>query len=65
MDYPVVKIKDNGLKMWWSGDKRVEPYMYEVNKAINNSGIKGQDRITVYNKCYEAVYNAIIERSGK
>lgn len=52
-------------KMWWSGDSRVEPFMGEVNNALNRSGLEGQKRTDVYNRAYEAVYAAIIKYDGK
>lgn len=58
----VIEIK-NPAKMWWVGDPRVEPYMENVNKALDRHfGSKyphNRERIDIYNRCYEAVYKAI------
>lgn len=61
----VVKIKEDGPKAWWSGDERVEPYMHEIANALDSCGIKNQDRTTIYNKCYEAVYSVIVDKDNK
>lgn len=58
INYPKVEIK-NPSKSWWSGDERVEPFMGNITKALDRSGLKGQKRTDVYNRAYEAVYNAI------
>lgn len=55
--YQFVKIK-NPPKMWWSGDPRVEKYMTPVNDALNKY-LEGSQKTECYNRCYEAVYNAI------
>jgi hypothetical protein len=54
----VIEIK--GLKMWWAGDDRVEKYMPPVAEAIQRHLDWPSDEYTdIYNRCYEAVYNAI------
>jgi|GEM_PF-5697585 len=56
-----VEIK-NPIKSWWSGDQRVEPYMYEVSKTINKyigKELTKEGRVDIYNRAYEAVYHAI------
>lgn len=55
---PLVEIK-NPPKMWWAGDYRVEPFMKPVTDALDRSGLQGQARTDIYNRAYEAVYNAI------
>ena len=52
-------IIDQSIKSWWSGDSRVEKYMEPVSKAILRHIPKGQAYTDIYNKSYEAVYNAI------
>jgi hypothetical protein len=46
-------------RLWWAGDNRVEPYMIEVNNALDRAGLIGQPRTDIYNRAYEAVYKAI------
>ena len=58
------EIKDPP-KSWWSGDSRVEPFMHELNEAIKRAGLNGSAKTDVYNRAYEAVYNAIIKYDGK
>ena len=65
MDNPVVVLKDNGLKSWWCGDIRVEKYMPEIDRALDRSGLKGQQRTDVYNRAYEAIYKAICDYDNK
>ena len=50
-----------GFKSWWAGDPRVEPYMIKVGQALDRSGLTGDARTDVYNRAYEAVYQAIID----
>lgn len=54
----VIEIKDP-IKSWWSGDSRVEPYMPEINQALDRNKITGDARTDIYNRAYEAVYAAI------
>ena len=54
----MIEIK-NPTKMWWGGDKRVEPFMGRVSQALDRSGLEGEKRTDVYNRAYEAVYEAI------
>ena len=51
----------NPMPMWWSGDPRVEPFMREVDKALDRSGkkLENNERTDIYNRAYEAVYAAI------
>jgi len=49
----------NPPKSWWSGDERVEPFMYNVNTALNRVGLTGAKHTDVYNRAYEAVHKAI------
>jgi hypothetical protein len=50
---------DKPLKKWWAGDPRVEKYMGPVDEAISRHLEKGPARTDIYNRAYEAVYNAI------
>ena len=58
MKGPVIKI-DKPPKHWWSGDQRVEKYMPKIDSALDRSGLKGQKRIDVYNRAYEAIYQVM------
>lgn len=60
----VIQIKDP-IKTWWSGDSRVEPYMHELAKVLDEENIVGPTRTNIYNRAYEAVYKAIIDRDKK
>lgn len=66
-DQEVHVIKDTGLKTWWEGDKRVEPFMKPVREALDRQGLTGPSRTDIYNRAYEAVYNAIViyDKGGK
>jgi len=55
---PVIEI-ENPCKSWWAGDKRVEPYMKKVSDALDRHLDRGQSRTDIYNRSYEAVYEAI------
>ena len=57
------RVIKNPARSWWSGDSRVEPYMKNVNESLNRSGLVGSERTDVYNRAYEAVYNAIKDYS--
>jgi len=60
MHYPKVLLKDNiDVKSWWSGDKRVEPYMSKIQQALDRSKLKGGEQTDIYNRCYEAIHSAI------
>jgi hypothetical protein len=59
------KIIDNPPKMWWSGDKRVEPYMPKINEALERNGLTGDAKTDCYNRAYEAVYKAIIDATAE
>ena len=56
----------NPPKTWWAGDERVEKYMPPVIKAIKRH-IKwpSAEFTDIYNRAYEAVYQAIKEYEGK
>lgn len=59
-DEPIV-IKDP-IKPWWPGDPRVEKYMPPVREAImRHLPWPGDAYVDIYNRAYEAVYNAIKE----
>ena len=49
--------------MWWEGDPRVQPYMGDVAKAIERHIPGGCTDI--YNRAYEAVYNALCDHATK
>ena len=56
----------NPFKMWWSGDKRVEPFMNEITDTIKKYHKWPSSEFTdIYNRAYEAVYNAIKEYSAQ
>jgi hypothetical protein len=49
-------------KSWWAGDKRVEKYMPPIAEAIKRHLKWPSDEFTdIYNRAYEAVYQAIKE----
>lgn len=52
-------------KSWWPGDSRAEKYMYKVGIALDRQGITGEARTDIYNRSYEAVYEAIIDLEKK
>ena len=59
---PPVTIIENPPKSWWAGDSRVEKYMGPVTDAIKRHLKWPSDEYTdIYNRAYEAVYNAIID----
>lgn len=52
------------MKSWWAGDYRVEKYMSKVRVAIERH-VKDSDAATdIYNRAYEAVYDAIKEHDN-
>ena len=51
--------KINFYPTWWSGDPRVEPFMSKVREAIDRNNIQQPARTDIYNRAYEAVYDAI------
>ena len=62
-----LKISDNAPKAWWKGDSRVEQFMPRIEKAIKRH-IPDSDKeafIDIYNRAYEAIYEAIIKYSTK
>lgn len=62
MQYPKVKLKSSiDVKQWWSGDKRVEPFMSKVAAELDKTGLPPGTKTSIYNRCYEAVYEAIRE----
>lgn len=52
-------IVSQPIKSWWAGDSRVEPYMAKVSEALERRNITGEARTDIYNRAYEAVYQAI------
>ncbi len=46
-------------KSWWSGDPRVEKYMPKVRITINKYVQDRAAQTDIYNRAYEAVYDAI------
>lgn len=47
-------------KGWWSGDRRVEPFMGPIDQAIKDAGIDGTPHgVTIYNRAYEQILKAI------
>jgi len=54
-------VSEVSIKPWWPGDVRVEKYMKRVRDALERSGksLADQERIDIYNRSYEAVYEAI------
>jgi hypothetical protein len=49
------------VKSWWAGDQRVEGYMPKVRAAIERH-VEDRDAVTdIYNRAYEAVYQAIVD----
>ena len=54
----IVEEKDM-MKSWWSGDPRVEPYMEKVSARIDFHVKDPDARTDIYNRAYEAVYQAI------
>ena len=54
------------MKSWWAGDKRVEQYMAPVKDAITRHLKERTPEWTdVYNRAYEAVYQAIKDQEPK
>jgi hypothetical protein len=49
----------NPIKMWWPGDKSVEPFMPPVAEAISRHLPSGDAWTDIYNRAYEAVYSAL------
>lgn len=57
----ITEIK-NPCRPWWPGDKRVEEFMPKVMEAIKRH-ITDRDAITdIYNRAYEAVYEAMAKQ---
>lgn len=55
----------NPPKSWWSGDKRVEEFMKPVDDVIKKyHDWPSREFTDIYNRTYEAVYNAIIKYGG-
>ena len=52
-------MSESPCKLWWQGDKRVEPFMGPVAEAIDRHLESGRARTDIYNRAYEAVYKAI------
>ena len=54
------------LKSWWEGDPRVEFYMPKVAAAIKRHlDWPSKEFTDIYNRAYEAVYQAIKDRDEK
>jgi hypothetical protein len=62
--HPRIEI-DKHYKSWWSGDKRVEPFMKNISEALLKNGITGDAKTEIYNRAYEAVHEAIKLYSDK
>lgn len=58
----VINIPETGLKTWWEGDTRVEPYMHKIREALERRSIVGEARTDIYNRAYEAIYQAIVDK---
>ena len=57
---------NNPPKSWWPGDNRVEKYMPNVSKTITKYHDWPSKEFTdIYNRCYEAVYQAILDFDNK
>lgn len=56
---------ENPPQMWWAGDNRVAKYMPPVDKAISRHVPRGDAWTDIYNRAYEAVYQAICDYSGE
>jgi len=39
--------------------------MVPIGEALDRAGIKGDHRVDIYNRCYEAVYKAILDQKIK
>lgn len=59
IDHPKIPSGMPGIKSWWEGDARVEPYMPKVMEAINRNVVDPNARTDIYNRCYEAIYQSI------
>ncbi len=54
------------IRPWWPGEHRVEKYMPRVSQAIARHLPSGSREATdIYNRAYEAVYEAIKELKRK
>lgn len=49
---------------WWSGDERVEPFMLRIKQALDRADLSRKSRTDIYNRAYEAVYEAIKQYDG-
>ena len=59
-------IIKNPPKSWWPGDDRVEKYMPPVIHAIiRHLPWPSQEATDIYNRAYEAVYQAIKDYGGE
>jgi hypothetical protein len=59
---PPIVIITNPPKSWCPGDERVEEFMHPVTEAIRRHIPWPSDEFTdIYNRAYEAVWNAIIK----
>lgn len=57
----ILKISKDAPKPWWPGDSRVEPFMARVRQALERNGIEKPASTDIYNRAYEAVYEAIVK----
>ena len=55
----------NPPKPWWPGDVRVEPFMKQVNEALDRAKLPRENRTDIYNRAYEAVYHAICKYASE
>lgn len=54
-----INIDASAAKPWWPGDKRVEPFMKDVQSTIKKHVHEKSAAIDIYNRAYEAVHAAI------
>lgn len=60
------RIKVDGIASWWCGDPRVEQFMHKFRKELHSQMPEcTQERVALYNRAYEAVYDAIVRYNGK
>jgi hypothetical protein len=56
----------NFCKPWWPGDSAVEPFMPKIDEAIKKHLPWPSEAYTdIYNRAYEAVYDALKGDNGK
>ncbi len=54
-----IKISPCAPKAWWPGDQRVEPFMGDIRRTLDKYDLPKEARTDIYNRSYEAVYDAI------